>query len=196
MNDNFLTSRRRFISTLGAAAISPLTVTGRAFAATYPDKPITFICPWPAGGGTDVAMRALAEAAAKHLGQRVVIDNRPGAGGTVGPGNMARTAKPDGYTIAQMPISVLRMPYIQKVNYDPMEDFTWIIGITGYTFGVVVRADAPWKTWRGFTAYAKANPGKVSYSSPGTGTSRPCAERTVSCSSASRSPCRSAGSCT
>jgi len=66
---------------------------------------------------------------------------------------------------------VFRLPYIQKVNFDPIADFTYIIGITGYTFGVVVRADAPWKTWQEFIAYAKANPGKVTYSTSGTGTS-------------------------
>lgn len=140
-------------------------------AQNFPERPVTLICPWPAGGGTDVAMRALAEAMSKQLGQRVIVENRPGAAGTIGPGNMARNSKPDGYTIAQMPIGVFRLPYIQKVNFDPMTDFTWIIGITGYTFGVVVRADSPWQTWQDFIAYAKANPGKVTYATPGTGTS-------------------------
>ncbi len=140
-------------------------------AQNFPEKPITLICPWPAGGTTDVAMRALAEAMSKQLGQRVVIENKPGAAGTVGPASLAQNARPDGYTVSQMPISVFRVPYLEKVNFDPMTDFTWIIGITGYTFGVVVRADSPWKTWREFIAYAQANPGKVSYGTPGTGTS-------------------------
>jgi tripartite-type tricarboxylate transporter receptor subunit TctC len=144
---------------------------GQGYAQNFPDRPITLICPWPAGGGTDVAMRALAEAMSKPLGQRVVIENRPGAAGTIGPGNMAQNAKPDGYTLSQIPIGVFRIPYIQKVNYDPVNDFTWIIGITGYTFGVVVRSDSPWRAWKEFIAYAKANPGKVTYSTPGTGTS-------------------------
>ena len=156
---------------LRAAACALFLIGGAACAQNFPERPVTLICPWPAGGGTDVAMRALGEAVAKHLGQRVVIENKPGAAGTLGPGVMASSARPDGHTISQIPISVFRMPYLQKVNYDPIADFTYIIGITGYTFGVVVRADSPWKTWQEFIAYAKANPGKVSYSTPGTGTS-------------------------
>jgi tripartite-type tricarboxylate transporter receptor subunit TctC len=80
-------------------------------------------------------------------------------------------AKPDGYLISQMPITVFRMPYMTKTNFDPLTDFTWIIHVSGYTFGVAVRADSPWKTWQEFISYAKANPGKVTYSTPGHGTS-------------------------
>ena len=72
-------------------------------------------------------------------------------------------AKPDGYTLTQVAISVLRLPHIQKTPYDPIADLTYIIGVSGYTFGVVVRSDAPWKTWAEFVAYAKANPDKVTY---------------------------------
>jgi tripartite-type tricarboxylate transporter receptor subunit TctC len=132
---------------------------------------VTLIVPWPAGGSTDIVMRALADSMSKHMGnQRVIIDNKPGASGTIGPAAMVN-ARPDGYTIAQMPITVLRIPHMQKVSFDPLTDFTWIIGVTGYTFGVVVRSDSPWKTWQEFIAYSKANPEKVSYGSPGTGTS-------------------------
>ncbi len=70
-----------------------------------------------------------------------------------------------------MPITVFRLPHMTKTEFDPMTDFTWIINLTGYTFGVVVRADSPWKTWQEFIAYAKANPGKVTYGTPGNGTS-------------------------
>lgn len=136
----------------------------------YPERPINFIVPWPAGGGTDIAMRALADVMAKHLNGRIVIENKPGAGGTLGPASMIN-ARPDGYTIAQMPITMMRYPHMQKVNWDLFKDFTWIIGVTGYTFGVVVRADAPWKTWKDFVAYAKANPEKITYGTPGLGTS-------------------------
>jgi tripartite-type tricarboxylate transporter receptor subunit TctC len=143
---------------------------GRSEAADFPTKPVTLICPWPPGGSTDVMMRSLAEATGKHLGQPVVIDNKPGGAGTVGAATMAATAKPDGYTIAQMPISVFRLPFMIKATWDPLKDFTYIIHVTGYTFGVVVKADAPWKTWKDFLAYAKANPGKVRYATPGAGT--------------------------
>jgi tripartite-type tricarboxylate transporter receptor subunit TctC len=139
-------------------------------AQNFPDKPVTLIVPYSAGGATDVAMRALADAAARHLGQRVIVENRTGVGGTLGPQTMVN-AKSDGYVISQMPITVFRIPHMQKVSFDPLTDFTWVIHVSGYTFGVAVRADSPWKTWQEFIAYAKANPGKVSYSTPGNGTS-------------------------
>jgi tripartite-type tricarboxylate transporter receptor subunit TctC len=115
-------------------------------------------------------MRAIAEATGKHLGQPVVIDNKPGGSGTVGPATLAAAGRPDGYTITQIPITVFRLPHMIKATWDPMKDFTYIIHLTGYTFGVVVKADSPWKTWGEFIAHAKANPGKVTYATPGAGT--------------------------
>jgi tripartite-type tricarboxylate transporter receptor subunit TctC len=144
---------------------------GFAQAQQFPTRPVTLIVPWPAGGSTDIGMRALASATEKHLGQSIVIENKPGAGGTIGPANMAAGAKPDGYTVAQLPITVFRMPFIQKTTFDPTKDFTYIIHITGYTFGVVVKADAPWKTFGELIEYARANPGKINYGTPGAGTS-------------------------
>lgn len=141
-----------------------------AWGADFPTKPVTLIVPWPPGGSTDVTMRVLAETTSKYLGQPVVVENKPGGGGTVGPATMAATAKPDGYTVSQIPITVFRYPYMMKVNWDPLKDFTYIIHLTGYTFGVVVKADSPWKTWKEFIDYAKANPGKVTYATPGAGT--------------------------
>lgn len=139
-------------------------------AAEFPSKPVTLIVPWAPGGSTDVNMRVLAEATSKYLGQPVVIENKPGGGGTVGGATMVATAKPDGYTIAQIPITIFRYPYMMKVSWDPLKDFTYIIHLTGYTFGVVVQTEAPWKTWNEFIAYAKANPSKVTYATPGAGT--------------------------
>jgi len=140
-------------------------------AAEFPSKPVTLIVPWAPGGSTDVCLRVLADTTGKYLGQPIVVDNKPGGGGTVGGATMAATAKPDGYTVAQIPISVIRYPYMMKVNWDTLKDFTYIIHLTGYTFGVVVKANAPWKTWNEFIAYAKGNPGKVTYATPGAGTS-------------------------
>ena len=142
-----------------------------AFAQGFPNRPITLICPWPAGGSTDTHLRKLAELAAKHLGQPVIVENRPGAGGMLGPAGMAASAKPDGYTISQMTVAGFRQPYMQKVDWDPIRDFTYIIGVSGYTFGVVVKSDSPFKTFDDFIAYARANPGQLSYSSTGNGTS-------------------------
>ena len=155
---------------LSVVCICGLMAAWAASAQNFPERAVTLIVPYSAGGPTDVAMRALADAAAKHLGQRIVIDNRTGAGGTLGPASMIN-AKPDGYLVSQMPITVFRIPYMQKGSFDPLNDFTYIIHVSGYTFGVVVRADSPWKTWQEFIAYAKANPGKVTYSTPGHGTS-------------------------
>ena len=146
-------------------------LAGVAQAQQFPTRPVTLIVPWPAGGSTDIGMRALAAATEKHLGQSIVIENKPGAAGTIGPANMAASARPDGYTVAQLPITVFRMPFIQKTSFDPTKDFTYIIHVTGYTFGVVVKADAPWKTFNELIEYARANPGKLNYGTPGAGTS-------------------------
>jgi tripartite-type tricarboxylate transporter receptor subunit TctC len=136
----------------------------------FPSRPVTLIVPWPAGGSTDQVMRALATATEKYLGQPIVIENKPGAGGTLGAQAMT-AARPDGYTLTQIPITVFRLPHTTKAGYDPMADLTYVIGISGYTFGIVVRSDAPWKTWQDVVAYAKANPGKLSYGTPGANTS-------------------------
>jgi tripartite-type tricarboxylate transporter receptor subunit TctC len=148
-----------------------MAFAGIAQAQQFPTRSVTLVVPWPAGGGTDIGMRALALATEKHLGQKIIIENKPGASGTIGPANMAATAAPDGYTVAQIPITVFRLPFIQKTSYDPAKDFTYILQVTGYTFGVVVKRDAPWKTFNELLDYAKANPGKINYGAPGPGTS-------------------------
>ena len=156
-------------SILGLVAC--LLVAAAAQAQQFPAKPVTLIVPWPAGGSTDIYFRKLGEITQKHLGQNLVIENRPGGSGNNGPTTMAKTAQPDGYTISQLTISAFRAPHMQKVDWDPINDFTYIIGLAGYTFGVVVKSDSPFKTFNDLLAYAKANPGKLSYATPGTGTS-------------------------
>ena len=163
--------KRGLLGLLAALLLAAASAFGPAFAQSFPSKPITLICPWPAGGGTDMHLRKFAEIATKQLGQPVVIENKPGAGGTVGPSTMAATARPDGYTLSQYPISLIRVAHMQKAAWDPLKDFTFIIGITGYTFGVVVKDDAPFKTFNDLIAYARANPGKLSFGSTGNGTS-------------------------
>ena len=140
-------------------------------ATAFPDRPVTLIVPWPAGGSTDVAMRTIAKAAAQHLGQPIVVENKSGASGTVGPASMANTAKPDGYTIAQTHIAIVRFPVMQKANFDPLKDFTYIIHLTGYVFATFASEQSGFKTWKEVVEYAKANPGKVTYATPGAGTS-------------------------
>lgn len=164
-------SRRKAIGiTAGAATLvtAPAIVSAQP---SFPTKPITLICPWPAGGSTDLMLRSLADAATKVLGQSVVIDNKAGASGTLGPATMAAAAKPDGYTISQMPITTMRLPMMQKTSFDTIKDFSYIIHLTGYTFGVTTKADGPFKKWQDVIDFAKANPGKVTYATPGSGSS-------------------------
>jgi tripartite-type tricarboxylate transporter receptor subunit TctC len=163
--------KREIASAACAAGFVLAAWLGAAHAQNFPSRPVTLIVPWPAGGTTDVAMRSLASATEKHLGQPIVIENKAGAAGTLGPANMAASAKPDGYTLAQMPITVFRYPFMAKTSFDPTKDFTYVIGLTGYTFGVVVRDDAQWKTFQELLADAKANPTKINYGTPGAGTS-------------------------
>jgi tripartite-type tricarboxylate transporter receptor subunit TctC len=154
-----------------AAAWAFAAFPGRAQVQDFPVRPVTLIVPWPAGGTTDIGMRALASATERHLGQSIVIENRPGGSGTLGPAQMAATAKPDGYTIAQLPITIFRFPFMTKTTFDPAQDFTYIVGVSGYTFGVVVKSDAPWSTFSELLTDAAARPSQITYGTPGAGTS-------------------------
>ena len=160
--------RTVLLGAIGSALLAPV---GLAVAQAFPSKPITLIVPWPAGGSTDRHHRALAEIASKHLGQTIVVENKPGVGGTLGPGGMAMKSKPDGYTISQFPMGMLRVPHMQKVPWNPLTDFTYIIGTSGYTFGFTVRSDSPYKTFKEYIEAARKNPGKLDYGSTGIGTS-------------------------
>jgi tripartite-type tricarboxylate transporter receptor subunit TctC len=117
-----------------ALAALALAVAGLVQAQEFPVRSITMIVPWPAGGSTDTHMRRFSEISSRVLGQQIVVENRPGGGGTIGPGTMAQTARPDGYTLSQLPMGAFRIPHMQKVAWDPLRDFTYIIGVTGYTF--------------------------------------------------------------
>ncbi|MFZ9297006.1 MAG: tripartite tricarboxylate transporter substrate binding protein [Hylemonella sp.] len=160
---------RRKVTTAGLAAAAALALPGLGQAQAFPARPIRLICPWPAGGSTDVVMRALAESASKAVGGQMIVDNKAGASGMLGP-NELLNARPDGYTLSQLTIGVLRLPHMQKMQFDPLKDFTYIICLTGYTFGLVVRADSPIKSIKDLVDYAKANPGKFTFGSTGNGT--------------------------
>jgi tripartite-type tricarboxylate transporter receptor subunit TctC len=152
---------------LAALCIAPLAALAQG---TFPAKPVKLVIAFPAGGPTDITMRSLAENAGKALGQPVIVENKPGAGGTL-PAQQLQTAAADGYTIAQIPLGVFRLGYTTKINWDPIKDISYVINVTGYAFGIVVPADSPFKTWQDYVAYAKANPGKLTYGSTGTLTS-------------------------
>jgi tripartite-type tricarboxylate transporter receptor subunit TctC len=166
------TPRRRWLAlaTL-AATLTATALPALAQTPAFPTRPITLIVPWPPGGSTDRHLRALADIASKHLGQNIVVQNVPGGGGTTGPGNMALNAKPDGYTIAQFPMGMLRLPHMQKTQWNPLTDFSMVIGVTGYSFGFVVKADSPYKTFNDYIEAARKAPGKIDFGSTGTGTS-------------------------
>jgi len=164
-------TRRRVLQHAGAAAALLSTPVFVRAQERFPSRPINLICPWPAGGSTDRHLRTLGELAGKHLGQNVIVQNQPGGGGTNGPGAMALNAKPDGYTIAQYPLGMVRVAHMQKTQWHPLNDFTFIIGITGYTFGFVVRSDAPYKTFDDYVQAARKAPGEISFGSTGVGTS-------------------------
>jgi tripartite-type tricarboxylate transporter receptor subunit TctC len=144
-------------------------LTGNGWA-QYPTKPINMIVGWGAGGSTDVTIRALSDAAGKILGQPVVAVNKPGGGSAVGL-TLLKNEKPDGYTLGNLSSAGITGQHLRKVAYDVTQDFTPIIRYGDYIHGIVVRADAPWKSLKDLVAQAKVNPGKIKYSSPGTGSS-------------------------
>jgi tripartite-type tricarboxylate transporter receptor subunit TctC len=159
-------SRRQFVfSAIGATAA---LAAPRVFAAGYPERPITFVCPWAAGGTADITMRALCLAAARQLGQTIVVENKTGAAGMLGLKAMA-SAKPDGYTIGQIPISVTRFSQLGTIKLDPLKDLTYIARVSGQTFGIAVPSSAPFKTIKELVAEAKAKPGQLTYASAGIG---------------------------
>lgn len=163
--------RRHFLAHAGAIAAAAVTGLAAAPAAhaqadNFPQKPIRLIIGYTAGGSTDIPFRVLAENASKILGQPVIVENKPGAGGVL-PAQMMQATPPDGYTLAQIPLPVFRLPYTTKINWDPVKDLTYVINLAGYAFGLVVPADSPIKTMQEYIAYAKANPGKLTYGTPG-----------------------------
>ncbi|MDQ0038578.1 tripartite-type tricarboxylate transporter receptor subunit TctC [Variovorax boronicumulans] len=158
--------RHLMLGGLGAAALATAPV--RALAADYPERPLTFICPWPAGGTADRSMRIICQIAARELGQPIALENRAGASGMIGTKALA-SARPDGYTIGQIPISVTRFSQIGTVQLDPLKDLTYLARTSGQTFGIAVPARSPFKSLRDAVAQAKAHPGTVTYAHAGIG---------------------------
>ena len=160
--------QRRHALQLAAASLV-LSAPG-ARAQAFPAKPIKLVIAFPAGGPTDITMRSLADNASRILGQPVIVENKPGAGGTL-PAQGLQTSAADGYTLAQIPLGVFRLPYTTKINWDPIKDISYVLNVTGYAFGLVVPVDSQLRTWTHFVAWAKANPGRLTYGSTGTLTS-------------------------
>src|SRR3954470_12450012 len=141
-------------------------------AQAYPSKPIRLIVPFPPGGGNDVIGRVVAQKLGERFGQQVVVDNRPGANGIVGLQALMQSA-PDGYTLAvgaAGPLAVNPSLY-DKLPYDPVRDFTAITNMVNFPLLLVTHPSVPAKTTRELVALAKAQPGRLYYSSPGSGNS-------------------------
>ena len=162
--------RRRQCLAAGASLLmAGAWPAGLRAAENFPSRPITLLVPWPAGGGTDLTMRILAEAASHHLRQKVNIDNRAGAGGTLAMPAL-QNAQADGYTIAQLPQTVFRAPHTQRVLWDPLRDTSPILQLSGTTFGMVVAADSPLHSVEDVFEAARLRPGEMTVASNGVGT--------------------------
>ena len=158
---------RRAALGLAAAALAAPAL-GQA---KYPDRPIRFLIPWPPGGSLDALHRTMFEIVGRDLGQSVVLENRPGARGTQAAIFLINQAKPDGYTLAHHHLSILRHPFLTKQpTWDPINDFTYVMQVSGFTFGTAVRSDSPYKNFRDLIDAAKRRPGALTYSTSGIAT--------------------------
>ncbi len=169
MSPSAPTPRRAVLGGLAGAATAlaaPALGQGK-----FPDRPIRFLIPWPPGGSLDALHRQMFEVVGKDLGQSVVLENRPGARGTQAAIFLINQARPDGYTLAHHHLSILRHPFLTKQpTWDPINDFTYIMQVSGFTFGTAVRSDSPYKTFRDLMEAAKRRPGELTYSTSGIAT--------------------------
>jgi tripartite-type tricarboxylate transporter receptor subunit TctC len=165
-----------FVLLLLACSSRAVTAQG---ATDFPSKPITIVIPTAASVSGDLLMRAYGEAVSKHLGQPIIVENKPGGSGALAAAYVATSVKPDGYTLLNITIPIYRVPYIQKTPYDPVKDFTPIILLGGYTLGGVVKADSPFKEWKDVIEFSKANPGRFTYTTVGPQTTNAIAMETM-----------------
>lgn len=166
-------SRRAYLQAAAAGAfgatLGPLAAVAQASKA-FPVRAIKLVVAFPAGGPTDLTMRQLAENASKVLGQPVIVENRPGASGSL-PAAQLQSTVADGYTLAQLPMSVMRLPFTTGLKWNPVEDLSYIINVTGYAFCMVASTSSGLKNWQEVVAWAKANPGRLTVGNTGTYTS-------------------------
>jgi tripartite-type tricarboxylate transporter receptor subunit TctC len=156
--------RRRLLQCATTLLLLPVAWT--VAAAAFPDKPVRLIVPFAVGGATDKLVRVLAESAGRELGQAVIVENKPGAAGVLGANYLVR-APADGYTLSILPEPVYRLPHLQKTQFDPMRDFTYVIHLSGYSLGIATRANTPWKDWAEVVDDAKKRPGQITYGTTG-----------------------------
>ena len=152
-------------------AITALCAPAAAQAQAYPDKPIRFLIPFPAGGFSDVTARVVAQKLSDRLGQPVIVDNRAGASGNIG-AEIAAKATPDGYTLLVNAINYVINPSVIKAPFDPIRDFAGVSLIaSGPPQVVTVNAASPWRSVKDIIAAAKAQPGKLNFATSGPGSS-------------------------
>jgi tripartite-type tricarboxylate transporter receptor subunit TctC len=159
--------RRTFVALGVAAAGSPAAVRAQG---AFPDRPVSLVCPFPPGGPLDSLLRTLAEPMARRLGQPVVVENRPGAGGGLALSARLRPARPDGHVVSLIGLTAFRQPLLERVDYDTRRDFAWVCMLTATRHIVVARADPRWRDWTALLAFARANPGAIRYGTPGVNT--------------------------
>ena len=153
---------------LAAAAVATgVTAARPARADTFPNKPIILILPFPPGGSFDPVLRALCNAASQDLGQPIVLMHKPGGGGVTGTASLATMTEADGYTLAVMHNSVIRQPLLMKTPWDPVKDFSYLIGLADLSTGISVAVDAKWQSLPELLADAKARPGLISWGNVG-----------------------------
>lgn len=137
---------------------------------SYPSKPIRLLLGFAPGGGSDVVARLVAKPLGERLGQNVVVDNKPGAGGNIA-ADMAAKAAPDGYTLVLLPSGHASNAAMKKtLPFDPVNDFAWVSTITTYPLSLAVRPDSPIRSFQDFMQRTKAEPGRYTYTSVGVGT--------------------------
>ena len=164
------TTRRTLLASLAVAAAGALPLG--ALAQNFPTKPITIIVPFSAGGTTDILARIVGQGLTTELGQSVVVDNKPGAGGNIG-GSLAAKAAADGYTLLMGTVGThaINQSLYKKIPFDPVKDFAPLSRVATVPNLLVAHPSQPFKTVKEMIAYAKANPGKITFGSPGSGAS-------------------------
>jgi len=155
-----------------AAFGSVLALATPAFGqARFPNRSIRFLIPWPPGGSLDALHRRMFDVFQQDHGQSIVIENVAGARGTRAAIQLVQQARPDGYTLAHHHLSIIRHPFLtRQPTWDPVTDFTYIMQVTGFVFGTVVRSDSPWRSWAELMEATRRRPGELTYSTSGIAT--------------------------
>jgi tripartite-type tricarboxylate transporter receptor subunit TctC len=159
-------------ATLGAALVATTLACPAVGQGRFPNRPVRFLIPWAPGGTLDGFMRLQAELFQQDTGQTLIIENRPGARGTMAAQALLTQTKPDGYTIAHHHLSVIRHPFLtRRPTWHPVNDFTYIMQQTGFVFGHVVHPGSGWNSLADMFAAARRRPGELTYGTSGIATS-------------------------